>query len=191
LFRGRAPLTRSSSWLILDVKHLPTAPVTTNEQIWLYNQSLDYLQGNGVPIDAEKSFALNAKAAREGYREAVLAMGWYYLGGVGVPQDNEKARTWYRKSARHGEPKAMFSLGRISYEERDYPDSFRWFSRAAEAGHARSLYWVGKHHWFGRGIPQDKKEAMRLFHLAAGKKVKAARRVLKFLSRRRYDKTAA
>ncbi len=163
--------------------------MTTNEQIWLYNQSLDYLQGKNVPEDAEKSFALNSKAAHGGYREAVLAMGWYYLGGVGVPQDYVKAKKWYRKSARHGEPKAMFSLGRIAYIERDFSESLRWFSRAAEAGHVRSLYWIGKHHWYGQSVPQDRKEAMRLFHLAAGKKVVAARRVLKYLARREHDKT--
>ena len=158
--------------------------MTTNEQIRLYNESLDYLEGKGVPQDFERSFALNAKAAHEGYREAVLAMGWYYLGGVGVTQDYEKAKTWYRKSARHGEPKAMFSLGRIAYIKGDYSETLIWFSRAAEAGHARSLYWIGKHHWYGQGVPQDRKEAMRLFHLAASKKVIAAIRVLKYLSRR-------
>ena len=162
--------------------------MTANEQSRLYNQSLDYLQGNGVPENAEKSFALNLKAAQEGHHDAVLAVGWYYLGGVGVPQDYEKAKKWYRKSARHGEPKAMFSLGRIYYIERDFSESFRWFSWAAKAGHVRSLYWMGKHHWYGQSVPQNKKEAMRLFHLAADKKVVAAKRILKFLSRREHKK---
>src|SRR5688572_18757966 len=116
--------------------------VTTNEQIRLYHESLAYLEGKGAPQDFEQSFALNAKAAHEGYRDAVLAMGWYYLGGVGVTQDYEKAKKWYRKSARHGEPKAMFSLGRIAYIERDYSESRLWFSRAAKSGHVRSLYWI-------------------------------------------------
>jgi len=159
--------------------------MTTNEQIRLYNQSINYLEGNGVPEDLAKSFALNAEAAHAGYREAILAMGWYYLGGVGVPQDNEKAEKWYRKSARHGEPKAMFSLGRIFYTKRDYAESLLWFRRAAEAGHDRSLYWMGRHHWYGQSVPQDRKEAMRLFHLAASKKVIAATRVVRFFSRRK------
>jgi TPR repeat protein len=158
--------------------------VTTNEQIWLYNESIDYLNGKGVPKDEVKSFALNSQAAHAGYREAILAMGWYYLGGVGVQQDYEKAEHWYRKSARHGEPKAMFSLGRIFYTKKDYSESLRWFSRAVEAGHARSLYWVGKHHWYGQSVPENRKEAMKFFHLAAGKKIVAACRILKFLSRR-------
>ena len=79
---------------------------------------------------------------------------------------------------------AMFSLGRIAYIERDFSDSLQWFTRASQAGHARSLYWIGKHYWYGQGVPQDLKIAMRFLHEAAGKKVLAARRVLKYLSRR-------
>ena len=63
-----------------------------NHAIWRYNLSLDYLKGKNVPKDDEKSFTLNAEAARLGHREAILAMGWYYLGGVGVERDYEKAR---------------------------------------------------------------------------------------------------
>jgi TPR repeat protein len=79
----------------------------------------------------------------------------------------------------------MFSLGRIFYADRDYIESLIWFNRAADAGHARSLYWIGKHYWYGQSVALDRKEAMRFFHLAAAEKVVAARRVLKFLSRRK------
>jgi TPR repeat protein len=163
--------------------------MTTNEQIRLYNQSIDYLVGKGVPQDDEKSFLLNEQSAHAGYRDAILAMGWYYLGGIGVAQDYEKAEKWYRKSARHGEPKAMFSLGRIFYTKRDYTESLIWFSRAVKAGHERSIFWVGRHHWYGQGVPKDRKQAMRLFHLAAKKKVVAAKRIVKYFSRRKYSDT--
>jgi uncharacterized protein len=164
--------------------------VTSNEQIWAYNRALDFLQGMNVPKDLEKSFALNAKAANAGYREAILAVGWYYLGGVGVERDLEKAKKWYRKSARYGESKAMFSLGRIALIERDFKDALTWFNRAVSAGHARSLYYIGSQYWHGQGVPQDKKEAMKFFQLAAKKKVKEALRVLKFFSRNKSFKTA-
>ena len=164
--------------------------MNTNEQIWAYNQSLDFLQGKNTPQDSEKSFALNLKAANGGYRDAVLAMGWYYLGGVGVERNLEKAKKWYRKSARHGEAKAMFSLGRIARIEQDFKDSLAWFNRAASAGHARSLYYIGSQYWHGHGVQQDKKKAMNFFHIAAKKKVKEALRVLKYFSRNKSSKTA-
>lgn len=160
--------------------------MTTNEKILLYNRSLDYLKGSNAPKDSEKSFALNAQVAQAGFRDAILAMGWYYMGGVGVPRNYELAKKWYRKSARYGEPKAMFSLGRIFYIEQDYAESLIWFRRAAKAGHARSLYWIGKQYWYGQSVLRDRKEAMRHFHLAANKKVIAARRILKFLSRQKH-----
>jgi hypothetical protein len=53
-----------------------------------------------------------------------------------------------------------------------------WFNRAAEAGHSRSIYWIAKHYWY-------KEEAVRLFHDAAAKKMIAARRIVKYFSRRK------
>jgi uncharacterized protein len=161
----------------------------TNEQIWAYNQSLDLLQGKNAPQNSEKSFALNAKAADAGHRDAVLAMGWYYIRGVGVKRDSEKAKKWYRKSARHGEPKAMFSLGQIAYCEKDFSDSLIWFKRAAKLNHARSIYYIGRHYWNGQGVERNKKEAMKLFHQAADKKAEEALRLLKFFRKRKPFKT--
>lgn len=157
--------------------------MTVGEQQSAYSRSIAYLQGRGVPEDLERSFQLNAVAARAGHRDAVLAMGWYYLGGVGVAQCYEKARKWYRQSARHGEPMAMFSLGRIAYTQKDYADSLLWFRRAADHGHSRSLFWIGRHHWYGQAVARDRREALRFFHMAADRGVLAATRVLKFLSR--------
>jgi uncharacterized protein len=158
-----------------------TASMTSSEMTFLYNESLDLLQGNGIAKDEKRAFAQNAEAAHGGHADAVLAMGWFYLNGVGVARDVERARKWYRESARRGEPKAMFSLGQISYDERDFSEGLTWFTRASDAGHGRSLYWLGKLYWRGHGVEQDKKQAMRYFHRAASSKVAEAQRVLRFL----------
>ena len=79
----------------------------------------------------------------------------------------------------------MFSLGQMAYDEQDYADALLWFGRAADKGHARSLFWIGKLLWRGDGAPKDRKRAMALFQKAAVEKVPVARRVLRFLSRRR------
>jgi hypothetical protein len=161
-----------------------TSSMTSSHLTFLYNESLDLAQGDGVAKDERRAFALNAKAAHGGHSDAVLAMGWFYLNGVGVERDVDQATKWYRKSARRGQPKAMFSLGEIAYYEKDFPAALTWFSRASEAGHVRSLYWLGKLYWRGHGVGQDKKQARRLFHRAASSKVIEAQRVLKFLRRR-------
>ena len=47
---------------------------------------------------------------------------------------------------------------------------------------ARSLYWLGIH-WRGEAVTGDRKEAMRLFQLAAASRVPEARRALRLLAR--------
>ena len=157
-----------------------TTNLTSSQMACLYNDSLALLQGHGVARDEKRAFALNAEAARGGHADAVLAMGWFYLNGSGVDRNIEKAKKWYRESARRGEPKAMFSLGQIAYYEKDFSDALRWFSRAAEVGHALALYWLGKLYWRGHGVEQDHKQAKRFFHQAATRKVAEAQRLLRF-----------
>jgi TPR repeat protein len=158
-----------------------TSATTSSQMNWLYNESLDLLQGHGVAKDERRAFALNAEAAYGGHADAVLAMGWFYLNGVGVERDIDQARKWYRKSARRGQQKAMFSLGQIAYDERHFSDALNWFTRASKAGHVRSLYWLGKLYWRGHGVEHDKKQAITFFHRAASNKVAEAQRVLRFL----------
>ena len=148
----------------------------------LYNESLALLEGKGIQKDEQRSFELNRKAAVEGHADATLAMGWFYLNGVGVARSISDAITWYRRSARRGEPRAMFSLGFIAYEQKDWCDALTWFRRAADSGHHRSLFWIGKLHWKGRAVTQSRSEAMRLFHLAAKKRVPDATRALRWLT---------
>ena len=159
-----------------------TARLTPSEMTYLYNDSLDFLRGDGVAKDPKRAFDLNADAARGGHGDAVLAMGWFYLNGVGIGRDVEKAKKWYRESARRGERKAMFSLGQIAYDQRDFSDALRWFTRASEAGHVRSLYWLGKLYWRGHGVERDPQQAKRLFHQAASRKVPEAQRLLRLWS---------
>ena len=158
--------------------------MTAGEQNNLYQQSLDLLLGRGVPKDESLAFAVNAEAAHHGHADAVLAMGWFYLNGVGVPENTEKATKWYRDSARRGEPRAMFSLGQIAYGSGNFADAVTWFTRAANAGHARSHYWLGKLCWRGHGVEEDKPEAVHHFRLAANLKVKEAARFLRWRGRR-------
>ena len=107
-------------------------------------------------------------------------MGWYFIRGVGVERDIEKAKKWYRKSARQGESRAMFSLGQAAYVEKDFSESLIWFKRAEKAGHSRSSYYIGRQFWNGQGVAQNRKEAIRLFQIAAKEKVQEAVRLLKY-----------
>jgi TPR repeat protein len=157
--------------------------------VYLYNRSLELLDGRRIAKDPAEAFRLNADAARHGYSDAVLAMGWFYLNGVGVARDLELARKWYKRSARQGDPRAMFSLGQMAYDARDFAEALRWFERGLEKGHSRSLFWLGKLYWHGRGVAQDKKRASALFAEAARKKVPEAQRAVAWLARSRGGPT--
>lgn len=162
----------------------PSPDNNGREAVSLYNRSLESLGIGGHPVDESHAFELNAQAAALGFRDAILAMGWFYLNGRGVERDIPSAQHWYRRSARSGDPRAMFSLGQISYAAAAYSDARRWFERATKHGHIRSFYWLGKLAWRGQGVPQDRSAAFALFHLAARGHDPEAIRALKYLSRR-------
>ncbi|MGB7621470.1 MAG: tetratricopeptide repeat protein [Terriglobia bacterium] len=155
-----------------------------DQGIWFYNQSLKFLNGQGVAKDPAEAFRLNSESADRGYHDAVLPMGWFYLNGTGVARDRDEAHHWYRQSARQGDARAMFSLGQMAYDDHDFDEAHKWFSRAIDAGHLRSLFWMGKLYWHGRGVPTDKKQAAVLFDRAARAKVPEAQRAVRFLGRR-------
>lgn len=69
-------------------------------------------------------------------------------------------------------------------------EALTWFSRAADAGHARSLFWLGKLYWRGHGVREDRRRAAQLFGDAAGAEVAEAQRAVAFLARRAGRPTA-
>jgi TPR repeat protein len=148
----------------------------------LYNLSLDRMGIGGHPCDKAESFKLNKQAADLGHYEAILTMGWLYLNGYGVEKDLGLAEYWYRRSAKNENPSAMFSLGQMAYDAEAYSHARRWFTRAVDHGHIRSLYWLGKLAWRGEGVPQDRSAAYALFHRAARQADYEAIRALRFLS---------
>lgn len=154
----------------------------------LYNKSLDYIGENGRPLDYAKAFSLNAKAAALGLPDAILSMGWFYFNGFGTLQDLREAERWYRRSARLGEPKAMFSLGQIEQKEKGFAAAHYWFELAHKHGHVRSLYWLGKLHWRGQGVPCDRVKAIKLIEQAARANDPEAKRFVRFKNRRRQSR---
>lgn len=162
-----------------------------DKAIALYNSSLDYMGENGRPVDYVRAFSLNAQAAALRLPDAVLAMGWFYFNGFGTPQDLRRAERWYRRSARLGDPRAMFSLGQIAYDEKVFEVAQHWFDLAQKHGHIRSLYWLGKLHWRGQGVPCNRVKATQLFEQAARANDPEAKRLMRFRNRRRYAPSSA
>jgi TPR repeat protein len=73
-----------------------------------------YTSGIGVGVDKEKGFALLTEAARLGYPQAALWLGYGYLNGTGTTPDRAKAIESFRAAAAGGSAKAEIQLAKLT-----------------------------------------------------------------------------
>lgn len=66
-----------------------------------------------------------------------------------------------------GDVNAAFDLGTVYYDEKNYPQAFKWFAAAASGGHAIAQYNAGIMSYRGIGTPRDYAQAFRWFKLSA------------------------
>lgn len=114
----------------------------------MYEQSLRYEKN----FDTKNAFKSLEKAAKLGHPEAQYKLGFAYENSrLGLKQDYKQAAKYYRMSAEQGNLDAMFGLAKC-YCFGNQPDgaqeSLRWFTKAANAGHASSrvelfFYYMG------------------------------------------------
>jgi GAF domain/PilZ domain/Sel1 repeat len=100
------------------------------------------------------------------------------------------------KLANDGDPNAQFVLGaRYATGEdvkQDYSESVRWFTLAAEQGHAIAQATLGAYYFAGRGIPQDLSQAYFWSVIAAAGGDEASKyRVAALASRMPHSQIAA
>lgn len=149
-----------------------------NLAIWRYNTSLDYLLGTGVAKDTKRAFRWNRDAARSGYPDAVLAMGWFYHNGIGVDRNLRRARFWYVRAARAQDPHAWFSLGQLAYDADKFVEAVAWFRKAAQRRHPRASYYLARLYLDGRGARRNVAIALKLLTGAVRQGHPEAKRLL-------------
>lgn len=93
-----------------------------------------------------RSFLATLKDARIGVREAQYEVGLMYAHGQGVEQDLDAAMQWVTKAAERGLAAAQYLLASRMLGEpgSPSPDAVWWYVRAAEQGHSRALFKMGK-----------------------------------------------
>jgi len=77
--------------------------------------------------------------------------------------------------AKQGDVRAQHNLGRIYRGNKeatqevaqDYAESVKWYTKAAEQGHARSQAWLGVMYSLGFGVNRDYKTAAKWYRKAA------------------------
>jgi S1-C subfamily serine protease len=65
------------------------------------------------------------------------------------------------------EAQANYAVGLLFSQDQDYQEAFKWFTKAAEQGHAGAQLILGVMYYNGKGVPQDYKEAVRWFTRSA------------------------
>ncbi len=138
--------------------------------------------------------ANNGDAAAQYALGKMHQLGYINDFGQKVPQDDAAAASWFRAAAEQGHVEAQFRLGQMfhqgiglrrdiveavgSYSNvvgkgdglaylEDDAEAVRWYTRAAEQGHARAQSELGEMYATGSGVEQNDIEAVRWFAKAA------------------------
>lgn len=137
----------------------------------LFEMAQSYNQGDGVPQDLEKGFALMKKAAIKGLGAAQISLGLCYANGEGVGRDNLEAEKWWRKAADQGLAEAQHNLGVLYYGGDDGPkklvEAEQWWLKAAAQGYAESQFNLGSMHEGEGSVEKDLKKAFEWYLKAA------------------------
>jgi TPR repeat protein len=107
---------------------------------------LMYFNGQGVREDDDAAFDWIRRAALQGHARAQYHLGNLYAFDHGVPREEKDAdrmaARWYFESAQQGNADAQYALGLLFLSGKgvvqDAGEARRWFTRAANAGHAEA-----------------------------------------------------
>jgi hypothetical protein len=130
----------------------------------LYNQGLGLRED---PVRAAEWFRL---AAGHGDPHAHFALGMMRLRGRGLERSPEEARQHLETAAAKGHPAASYNLALLflpSEEPADLRRAVELLTFAAEAEVADAQHALGVLHARGRGVAQDRAQAVRWFTRAA------------------------
>ena len=128
-----------------------------------------YERGYGVPKDIDEALKWYRKAAEKGDAKYQYSLGAIYeADDNGFPQDYEEAVKWYREAAGH----VKWNYG-LPVDEKWYRKVAKYFEWSHGNVHielanaAPAIYALGRCYEEGRGVPQDKEEAVKLYRKAA------------------------
>lgn len=106
------------------------------------------------------------KALKKTYEtdgEACYELGCMLYNGKGVEKDLNVAEELFKMSAAKGNPDASYMAGLQSLEELDYPEAYKYFKRAADAGVGMAMFELAKLYESGLGVRCDFDEAVKWY----------------------------
>lgn len=141
-----------------------------DHELALSNLAVCYENAEGVARDPEEAFRLRARAAELGHEGSAIWLGFAYLDGFGAAADREHGLRQLEPFHDHKE--VLYDLGLRHFEgcaaiPRDPRAGLEWLERAARAGEARAILFLGVCRWNGDGVEQDRGQAVELYLRAA------------------------
>ena len=136
-----------------------------------------YLYGFGVDADGEEGADLLRKAADKNDAAAKYHLGNCYRYEIGRAFNRQEAFVLYDAAAKAGNHLAQVALGQMylegdkrMYIRKNLPEAIKWLRQAVEGNNpdAEAARLLGKCYYSGEGVGSvNKKEALRLYHIAA------------------------
>ena len=129
------------------------------------------LDGNGVAKDARAAFGWFIRAAAQHHPMALNMVGRCYDLGWGAPVDKARAAQCYRVAAERGLDWAMYNYATLlalgEGVAEDKAAALGWLERAAAAGNAKAVNFVGSFAEDGWAGPRDMARAADCYARAA------------------------
>ena len=125
-----------------------------------------YDSGDGVSYDPTKAAEHYYIAAEAGLAEAQHNLGCCYINGEGVDRNLKTALGYLIAAFKQGYAPSMHLLGQLM-ESKDASMAAKYYTKAAERGHAQSLFCLGCLYDSGKGVHQNFEEAVKLYYQAA------------------------
>ena len=125
----------------------------------------------GLEKDEKTALKLFKRAAKLGNAAAQYNLGMAYACGYyGVTADKDKAVYWLKKSAKGENPMACVQMGLYNLytvqTESAYKKAFEYFKSAYYLGEEEAVINLGLCYLQGKGVKEDKKEAVKCFREA-------------------------
>jgi TPR repeat protein len=128
--------------------------------------------GGFALADATGELKQAGQLAKAGRVEGYYRLGRAYEFGREVDKDLFEAARQYQLAAEQDHVEAQFSLalilaGAVPNSPRSPQESFKWFSKAAHQGHARSTYFLALSYQTGAGVEASSEKAFQWYRRAA------------------------
>ena len=114
-----------------------------------------------------EAFKWYLTAAKQGYTEAMTAVGICYDSGIGIELDQHEALKWFQQAAENDDVVATYNCGIYAHQKHLIKETIEWMKKAAALGYPRAMMYLGEIHSLGKDLPVDHSEARKWFILAA------------------------